>query len=133
MEKTHAATLTPDMFSPQASLAVIDVSFIGLRKVLQPVVSVLERPALVVALVKPQFELGPEFVSKGGVVREEKLQMKAVELVEDLSYWNHADLSVPPHLYVHVSLQDNQKVTVPLEPGRPSSWALSSRMRALPR
>ena len=44
-------------------------------------VSVLDFPARLVCLVKPQFELGREYVGKGGVVREREDQLKAVELV----------------------------------------------------
>jgi 23S rRNA (cytidine1920-2'-O)/16S rRNA (cytidine1409-2'-O)-methyltransferase len=53
-----------------ADLAVVDVSFISLRLVLPRMASLLERPADVVALVKPQFEVGKGRVGKGGVVRD---------------------------------------------------------------
>ena len=52
-----------------ADLAVIDVSFISLRLVLPPVRRLLNPPADVIALVKPQFEVGKGAVGKGGVVR----------------------------------------------------------------
>ena len=52
-----------------ADLAVIDVSFISLRLVLPPIRRLLTRPADVIALVKPQFEVGKGAVGKGGVVR----------------------------------------------------------------
>ncbi|HQH28728.1 MAG TPA: TlyA family RNA methyltransferase [Oligoflexia bacterium] len=82
MEKTHAVNLRAEQFPAPPSLAVIDVSFIGLRKVLAPVLHVMRQPAVIVALVKPQFELGPEHVSKGGVVKSKELQLEAVRLVE---------------------------------------------------
>jgi 23S rRNA (cytidine1920-2'-O)/16S rRNA (cytidine1409-2'-O)-methyltransferase len=82
-EKTNAKELFPEQFNPKPSLAVIDVSFIGLRKILPAVVSCLENPCRIVALVKPQFELGPEYVEKGGVVRDEEHQLYAVSLVRD--------------------------------------------------
>jgi 23S rRNA (cytidine1920-2'-O)/16S rRNA (cytidine1409-2'-O)-methyltransferase len=85
MEKTHAAELRAGLFSPSPTLAVIDVSFIGLRKILQPVVQVLASPKQVLALVKPQFELGPESVGKGGVVRDVEAQLAAVRLVTDFA------------------------------------------------
>lgn len=53
-----------------ADLAVIDVSFISLRLVLPAVRSLLSPPGDVVALVKPQFEVGKGAVGKGGVVRD---------------------------------------------------------------
>ena len=81
IEKTHALDLTPGQFDPPPTIAVIDVSFIGVRKILGAVLGATARPCEILALVKPQFELGPENVSKGGVVRDEKLQLEAVELV----------------------------------------------------
>jgi 23S rRNA (cytidine1920-2'-O)/16S rRNA (cytidine1409-2'-O)-methyltransferase len=53
-----------------ADLAVIDVSFISLRLVLPRVAALLSPPGDVVALVKPQFEVGKGLVGKGGVVRD---------------------------------------------------------------
>ena len=68
-------------FEPE--LAVIDVSFISLRKLLEPVASVLTVPRRVLAMVKPQFELGRGRVGKGGVVRSIEDRREAVELVVD--------------------------------------------------
>ena len=82
LEKTHAGQMLPEHFLPRPTFATIDVSFIGLRKVLEPVANVLEENAAIIALVKPQFELGPEHVGKGGVVKEETLHQKAIALVE---------------------------------------------------
>jgi len=81
MEKFHAKDLSPELFNPRPQLAVIDVSFIGLKKVLPFAVSVLESPWSILALVKPQFELEPEAVSKGGIVEDEASQLRAVESV----------------------------------------------------
>ncbi|HEX3511119.1 MAG TPA: TlyA family RNA methyltransferase [Solirubrobacteraceae bacterium] len=76
LERTNARTLAPAMLprsrvtgSPPLDLAVVDVSFISLAKVLGAVLACLERPFDVLALVKPQFELGRGRVGKGGVVR----------------------------------------------------------------
>lgn len=65
------------VLSEQVSLTVIDVSFIGLAKVLPAVTEVLAPGGDVVAMVKPQFELGPALV-KGGVVRDDALREQAV-------------------------------------------------------
>ncbi len=81
MEQLHAKNLTPDLFNPLPSFAVIDVSFISLRKVLPYLETVLSSPWRILALVKPQFELEPQFVAKGGVVPEEAQQLHAVSLV----------------------------------------------------
>ncbi len=83
-EKTHAKALETLELNPKPQFATIDVSFIGLRNVLQYVVNVLAEENLgILALIKPQFELGPEYLSKGGVVRDEKDQLLAVQLVTD--------------------------------------------------
>jgi 23S rRNA (cytidine1920-2'-O)/16S rRNA (cytidine1409-2'-O)-methyltransferase len=70
MENTNARGLDPRIFGDKPSLAVVDVAFISLEKVLPAVFGVLERGGEVVALVKPQFEAGREAVGKGGVVRD---------------------------------------------------------------
>jgi 23S rRNA (cytidine1920-2'-O)/16S rRNA (cytidine1409-2'-O)-methyltransferase len=66
-------------------MATIDVSFISLRKVIPPVIKFLKEKGEVLALVKPQFEVGKGEVGKGGIVREEEKRLKAVSAVrEDL-------------------------------------------------
>ena len=53
-----------------ATFATVDVSFIGLRLIFPPLAAALPAGATAVVLVKPQFELGPEAVGKGGIVRD---------------------------------------------------------------
>ena len=69
MERTNARALTPQMLPYRPDLAVLDVSFISLGKVLESLLSCVTERYDVLALVKPQFELGREHVGKGGVVR----------------------------------------------------------------
>jgi 23S rRNA (cytidine1920-2'-O)/16S rRNA (cytidine1409-2'-O)-methyltransferase len=69
MEKTNARQLAPLAFPEAPELATVDVSFISLEKVLPAVFGVLAPAGQVVALVKPQFEVGKGLVGKGGVVR----------------------------------------------------------------
>lgn len=68
-----------DALPAVADLAVIDVSFISLRLVLPPVHRLLALPADVIALVKPQFEVGKGAVGKGGVVRRADQQQAVLE------------------------------------------------------
>jgi 23S rRNA (cytidine1920-2'-O)/16S rRNA (cytidine1409-2'-O)-methyltransferase len=74
MEKTNARTLTPAKFPPTfapVDLAVIDCSFISLRKILPPIVALLRPLAKIVALIKPQFEAGKAEADRGaGVIRD---------------------------------------------------------------
>ena len=69
MERTNARALSPDMLPYRPDLAVVDVSFISLAKVLEALLGCVAERYDVLALVKPQFELGRERVGKGGVVR----------------------------------------------------------------
>jgi 23S rRNA (cytidine1920-2'-O)/16S rRNA (cytidine1409-2'-O)-methyltransferase len=85
MERTHAGRLDPQHEDPltlpeQVSLAVIDVSFISLTRILRGVLAQLTPDGEIVALVKPQFEAGREAVSKG-VVRDPAVRRAAVDKV----------------------------------------------------
>ncbi len=71
LEGLHARDLAPEALDPGPDLAVIDVSFISLTKVLPAVAACLRRPFDLVALIKPQFELEPKKVPKGIVRRPE--------------------------------------------------------------
>jgi 23S rRNA (cytidine1920-2'-O)/16S rRNA (cytidine1409-2'-O)-methyltransferase len=80
-ERTNARTLAPRSLDPAPSLAVIDASFISLRLLLPATLAQLVEPAEIVALVKPQFEVGRERVGPGGVVREPQWRTEAVASV----------------------------------------------------
>jgi 23S rRNA (cytidine1920-2'-O)/16S rRNA (cytidine1409-2'-O)-methyltransferase len=70
LERVNARSLEPAALAYVPDLAVLDVSFISLRKVLGAVLACLAPGYDVLALVKPQFELGRARVGKGGVVRD---------------------------------------------------------------
>lgn len=78
IERTNARSLRPADLPFAPSLATIDVSFISLAKVLPAVAGALAGGGEVLALVKPQFELGPERVGKGGVVRDADARREAI-------------------------------------------------------
>lgn len=73
LEKTNIRYLQPDDLKEQAHGAVVDVSFISLKLVIPPVGRLLKKEAFMVALIKPQFEVGKGKVGKGGVVRDSAL------------------------------------------------------------
>lgn len=81
LERTNARSLTPESVGSSIDLAVIDVSFISLRQVLPAVVAVVGG-ASILALVKPQFEVGREQVGKGGVVRDDGLRQQAADGIQ---------------------------------------------------
>jgi 23S rRNA (cytidine1920-2'-O)/16S rRNA (cytidine1409-2'-O)-methyltransferase len=78
IDRTNVRYLQPGALPELGTLAVIDVSFISLRLVLPALPPLLAPGADVVALVKPQFEVGRENVGKGGIVRDEVARAAAV-------------------------------------------------------
>jgi 23S rRNA (cytidine1920-2'-O)/16S rRNA (cytidine1409-2'-O)-methyltransferase len=78
MEKTNIRHLSGDQIHDPLSLAVADTSFISLKKVLAPLLRLLQEEGEVVALIKPQFEVRPQDVGKGGVVRDPELHNQVV-------------------------------------------------------
>jgi 23S rRNA (cytidine1920-2'-O)/16S rRNA (cytidine1409-2'-O)-methyltransferase len=83
LERENARTIDPALVPEPCDLAVIDVSFISLTLVLPRVRALLRPPPgkPIVALVKPQFEVGRERVGKGGVVRDPEARRGAVDKV----------------------------------------------------
>lgn len=83
MERTNARALTHDSLPERVQWVVIDASFIGLDKLLPAAHAVLAAGGggTLVALVKPQFEVGRERVGKGGVVRDDAARSEAIEAV----------------------------------------------------
>ena len=78
VEKTNIRHLTPEDLGETARAATIDVSFISLKIVMPAVARLLEPDGFVVALVKPQFEVGKGKVGKGGVVRDPDLHKEVL-------------------------------------------------------
>jgi len=81
IERVNIRYIERSLIPDPIDLAVIDVSFISLTKVLPPVVPFLTPNARVIALVKPQFEVGKGQVGKGGIVRDESLRQGAVQRI----------------------------------------------------
>jgi 23S rRNA (cytidine1920-2'-O)/16S rRNA (cytidine1409-2'-O)-methyltransferase len=83
LERQNARSMDLALVPEACDLAVIDVSFISLQLVLPRVRELLRPPAgkPIVALVKPQFEVGREQVGKGGVVRDELARRGAVDKI----------------------------------------------------
>jgi 23S rRNA (cytidine1920-2'-O)/16S rRNA (cytidine1409-2'-O)-methyltransferase len=90
MERTNARHL--QSLPESISLATIDVSFISLRLILPAVIRWLTRPAVIIALVKPQFEAGKNQVGKGGVVRDKAVHQQVLENVA--TYADDLDLTI---------------------------------------
>jgi 23S rRNA (cytidine1920-2'-O)/16S rRNA (cytidine1409-2'-O)-methyltransferase len=83
IERENVRNMELDKVPEPADLAVIDVSFISLTLVLPRIAELMRGPGgkPIVALVKPQFEVGKDQVGKGGVVRDEAARQGAIEKV----------------------------------------------------
>lgn len=83
LEKTNARDLTKDIISVPPDLIVVDVSFISLKKALPAALKLCASGANLIALVKPQFEVGKGNIGKGGIVRDPALaEQAAAEMVD---------------------------------------------------
>jgi 23S rRNA (cytidine1920-2'-O)/16S rRNA (cytidine1409-2'-O)-methyltransferase len=85
LEKTNIRYLDRDLVPDKIDIATIDVSFISLLKVIPRVLEFLKQDGEIVALIKPQFEVGRKDVGKGGVVRDEGKQTAVVEKIKSES------------------------------------------------
>ena len=81
MEKTNIRYVSPEDIGEPVDFSSIDVSFISLTKVLEPIRDYLTEDGEIVALIKPQFEAGREKVGKKGVVREKSTHHEVIEKV----------------------------------------------------
>lgn len=80
-EQFNARHMTPEDIGDPIDLAVTDVSFISLTKILPPMFSTLKDDGQIVCLIKPQFELNREDIGRGGIVREPELHQRAVDKI----------------------------------------------------
>jgi 23S rRNA (cytidine1920-2'-O)/16S rRNA (cytidine1409-2'-O)-methyltransferase len=76
-EKTNARTISPSLIGGATNICVIDVSFISLTLILPNAFQLVTPSGIVLALIKPQFELERTEVGRGGIVRDPSLHEKA--------------------------------------------------------
>nr|WP_137677993.1 TlyA family RNA methyltransferase [Parerythrobacter lutipelagi] len=88
LEQTSARILTPELIGRSYGWVVCDASFIGMAKVLEVPLRLAEPDCRLIALIKPQFEVGREEVGKGGVVRDPALHERVCSEVRE---WLEAD------------------------------------------
>ena len=95
LEKTHVRELTLKSIPDPIDGCVIDVSFISLEKIFPFIHSFLKPNAWIIALVKPQFEVGKENIAKGGIVKNKSLYPEVIERIKlsgkvnNLAYKDH--------------------------------------------
>lgn len=83
IERTNIRHMPEDAVPEAASLATVDVSFISLKIVVPAMLKFLDEKAVIIALIKPQFEVGRENVGKGGVVKDPALHEESVSVLSD--------------------------------------------------
>ncbi len=81
LERFNARNLTAQEVPEKVDLVVCDASFIGLETVLPAALALAKPHSRLVALIKPQFEVGPKRVGKGGVVRDPELHREVCERI----------------------------------------------------
>ncbi|MBP9664620.1 MAG: TlyA family RNA methyltransferase [Pyrinomonadaceae bacterium] len=84
-ERTNARHLTPNGFDSTFDLAVMDLSFISVKKVIPAVLPLLSADGRLIVLIKPQFEVGKGEVGKGGIVRETEKHDRVVSDINEFA------------------------------------------------
>ncbi len=79
MERTNARYLTTENFADRIDFAVIDAAFISLKLLIPPLLPLFRKQISILALIKPQFEVGRGKVGKGGVVRDPVLHQEVID------------------------------------------------------
>jgi len=83
IERTNMRQIDPSLLPEPIDIAVADVSFISLEKVVPGILKFLKPGGEIIALIKPQFEVGKGQVGKGGIVRDEAARTAAVNRITD--------------------------------------------------
>lgn len=100
LERCNARHLTREQIPDAVDLVVCDASFIGLRTVLPAALALTAPDAYLLALIKPQFEVGKALVGKGGVVRDPELHQKVCDdirtWVDSLPDWSVTGITESP-------------------------------------
>lgn len=91
LEKTNIRYLVADTLPEVPDMAVVDASFISLAKVLPAIVPLVVPRGIIVALIKPQFEVGRGEVGKGGVVRDSEQHRQVIDSVSSLAEELHLE------------------------------------------
>lgn len=100
MEKTNARYLDAELIPDPIDYVVCDASFIGLRTVLPAAMGLVKPGGQLIALIKPQFEVGKDRVGKGGIVRDPDLHDEVCQTIRnwlnDLPDWEACDIERSP-------------------------------------
>lgn len=89
MERENIRYLDLDKIKSDIDIITIDVSFISLELILPKAFDLISDNGIILALIKPQFEVGKKQVGKGGIIRDEKYRIHAVEKIYDFVQINN--------------------------------------------
>lgn len=89
LEKTHVRELNNRLIPEEVDGCVIDVSFISLKKVLPFIHSLIKDGGFIIALVKPQFEVGKDNIGKGGIVKNKQLYPQVINDIKEAAALNN--------------------------------------------
>lgn len=110
-DKTNARFILKSDFEKEIDFAVIDVSFISLDLILPTIYSIIKEKGEIVALIKPQFELTKNDLTKSGIVKDKKLQDKVVKKITSLAI-SLGSLNVKTILAPHPFEEKNQEYLI---------------------
>jgi len=79
LERTNIRQLSPNRLQPPPHLAVVDVSFISVKKILPHLIALLRPDGEILSLIKPQFEAKRQAVERGGIVSDKKQYQKIIQ------------------------------------------------------
>lgn len=131
IDRMNIRDIDLDLVPEPVDLAVIDVSFISLDKVLPSVVRFLKAGAGIIALIKPQFEVGRAQVGKGGIVRDEAARAAAVANVE--AFFRSAGLDVKGVIPSPITGQDGNVEFLIYAVNRPANSSPSTTIDSISR
>lgn len=89
IERMNIRYMQPETIPQLVDLVTIDVSFISLKKVVPEILKFMKKNAEILALIKPQFEVGKKNIGKGGVVRDPDLHEKVIENLSEFFIKKH--------------------------------------------
>lgn len=131
IDRVNIRDIDLELVPEPVDLAVIDVSFISLDKVMPSVVRFLKPGAGIIALIKPQFEVGRAQVGKGGIVRDEAARAAAVANVE--AFFRSAGLDVRGVIPSPITGQDGNVEFLIYAVNRPANSSPSTTIDSMSR
>lgn len=100
LNKTHASTLTSELIPDNIDMVVCDLSFISITKAIAPALNLVRPGGWLIALVKPQFEVGRDKIAKNGIVKDVAAQQEAIRYVSqylrDTCHWHVKQIITSP-------------------------------------